>query len=187
LADNKPIRQVDFNKVLSRGDNLMYRNLKCSETLYDHKKMDLYKKREQGILQFANSVVNRGDEQKPFERQKMFSNNTLPCRCRNPESRVTKKEEDAQQESNEKFESVEEMVERIVQDSKTKKLKQNSSSVTKDDAQKEAKKKNRERSSKTLIYDSNQKTYDYQGNPVMVGIDFRNTSLHERRGISLKK
>ena len=68
MADNKPIRQVNFIKQLSRGDNLMYRDLKCSETLYDHKKMDLYKRKEIGILQFTKSVVNRGDEQKPFLR-----------------------------------------------------------------------------------------------------------------------
>ena len=34
---------------------------------------------------------------------------------------------------------------------------------------------------------TNQITHDYQGNPVMVGIDYRNTSLHDKRGITLVK
>ena len=34
---------------------------------------------------------------------------------------------------------------------------------------------------------SNQITFDYQGKPVMVGIDYRTTSLHNRKGISLSK
>jgi hypothetical protein len=40
--------------------------------------MDLYKKKRQGILHFANSIVNRGDENRPFERLLVMSNNTLP-------------------------------------------------------------------------------------------------------------
>ena len=34
---------------------------------------------------------------------------------------------------------------------------------------------------------NNQTSYDVQGNPVMVGIDYRNTSLHNRRGLAHQK
>ena len=36
--------------------------------------------------------MNRGDENKPFERLLQYSNNTLPCRCRNPQTRVPQKD-----------------------------------------------------------------------------------------------
>lgn len=87
LADNKPIRQVDFDKAYHR-DNYVYRDVKCSDSLFENEQMDLYKRKRQGILHFTHSVVNRGDEYRPFERLMQFSNNTLPCRCRNPHTRV---------------------------------------------------------------------------------------------------
>jgi hypothetical protein len=34
LTDNKPIRQIDFTKTVPR-DNLMYRGMSCSDSLYD--------------------------------------------------------------------------------------------------------------------------------------------------------
>ena len=96
LADNKPIRQVDFDKaypLANKWDDFVYKNVKCSDSLFENEQMDLYKKRKQGILHFTNSVVNRGDEYKPHERLMQFANdNTQACRCRNPGSRVTTKD-----------------------------------------------------------------------------------------------
>lgn len=50
LADNKPIRQVDFDKNMNRDDNYVYKNVKCSDPLYEHKYMDRYKRKDMGIL-----------------------------------------------------------------------------------------------------------------------------------------
>ena len=99
LTDNKPIRQVDFNKMPFRDNK--FQDVKCSDALFENKHMDLYKKQRQGILHFTNSVVNRGDESKPFERLKVMSNNTLPCRCRNPVTRIPKNDPPNQFDDNE--------------------------------------------------------------------------------------
>ena len=49
LSDNKPIQQVDFNKMKDR-DNSIYKNVSCSDSLYDHKKhLDLFHPKNAGI------------------------------------------------------------------------------------------------------------------------------------------
>jgi len=43
----------------------------------------IYRK-DQGILHFGKSLVERGDDDRYARKVKDYSNNTLPCHCRNP-------------------------------------------------------------------------------------------------------
>ena len=67
-------------------DEVVYRDTKCSESLYDPKKLSLIKRKERGILHFGKSVIERET------RIKLEPENTIqPCHCRNP-NRFDKKE-----------------------------------------------------------------------------------------------
>jgi len=50
ISDNKPIRRIDFNKLKAR-DNLCYKGISTSDSLYDHRKhLNLGRRKEVGIL-----------------------------------------------------------------------------------------------------------------------------------------
>lgn len=54
-------------------DNSIYKNVSCSDSLYDHKKhLDLFHPKNAGIDQFCKSNVMRHDDQKVFARLKEF-------------------------------------------------------------------------------------------------------------------
>lgn len=73
ISNNKPVRQVDFNKVLPRDDHV-YKQVKCSDTLYEHKHLNLFKPKDVGILQFSSIGSKRGDEEKRMLKLKEYSN-----------------------------------------------------------------------------------------------------------------
>ena len=60
LSSNKPVPMVDFKKTLSR-DDIMYRGIYCSDTLFDMKQLNTVRRGQQGILQFAKIGEKRGD------------------------------------------------------------------------------------------------------------------------------
>jgi hypothetical protein len=73
LSDNKPVRKVDFNLIRAR-DNLCYRDTRCSEQLYEHKKhLNLFHKKDIGILQFGRSNLQRDDDEKRMAKLKEYS------------------------------------------------------------------------------------------------------------------
>jgi hypothetical protein len=73
LSDNKPIRKIDFNLVKAR-DNLCYRGVHTSDSLYDHKKhLNLFHQKEVGILHFAKIGEKRGDAERRLNKLKEFS------------------------------------------------------------------------------------------------------------------
>jgi hypothetical protein len=72
LSDNKPIRMVNFDKNYAR-DNLLYRGVSCSDSLYDHHRhLNLNHKKEPGILQFARIGHKRGDDEKRLRKLMEF-------------------------------------------------------------------------------------------------------------------
>lgn len=49
-------------------DNYVYKNVKCSESLFDKKHLDMTLKKDVGILQFGTIGLNRGDDAKREEK-----------------------------------------------------------------------------------------------------------------------
>ena len=73
ISNNKPVRQVDFNKIRAR-DGLLYRDTKCSDTLFDAQRhMTVNKRKEMGILQFSRIGHLRGDEEKRLAKMKEYA------------------------------------------------------------------------------------------------------------------
>lgn len=68
-----------------KRDDYVYKNVKCSEPLYDHKFMKKIAKKDEGILHFSKSLVERGDDDRYTSKVKEYGDNTLPCHCRNPQ------------------------------------------------------------------------------------------------------
>mmetsp|Transcript_5636 Transcript_5636/g.8900 ORF Transcript_5636/g.8900 Transcript_5636/m.8900 type:complete len:119 (+) Transcript_5636:488-844(+) len=55
-------------------DNLLYRNTKCSDYLYDPRKhMTVNRKKEMGILQFSKIGHLRGDEERRMAKMKEYA------------------------------------------------------------------------------------------------------------------
>ena len=78
MTEHKLVPQVDFDKMKDR-DEVVYKDTKCSESLYEHEKLSLIRKKERGILQFGKSVIER-DTKVILEPL----NTIQPCNCRNP-------------------------------------------------------------------------------------------------------
>lgn len=73
LSDNKPVRQLDFNKMKNR-DDICYKFVKCSDSLFNpNKHLNLFHKKDPGILQFSKSVVDREVEKRMYDRLKEYS------------------------------------------------------------------------------------------------------------------
>lgn len=54
-------------------DDLVYRNTRCSDPLYEHNKhLNLTHKKGQGILDFGRSVVDRYVEERMWARMKQY-------------------------------------------------------------------------------------------------------------------
>lgn len=132
-------------------DDFVYKNVKCSDPLFEREHLDKYKRTKQGILQFTNSVVNRGDENKPFHRLLVYSNNTLKCRCRNANTRVS------ESVKNKNIPGTDDSKEGDADSSTQKKKMKHSSSQVKSDApQGEVpRKRNKERGSNSAVFASN--------------------------------
>ena len=78
LSDHKPVRNIDFDRMKDR-DEVVYRDTKCSDSLYDHSQLNYIKKKHRGILHFGQSVIER-DTKVILEPE----NTTQACHCRNP-------------------------------------------------------------------------------------------------------
>lgn len=69
---------MDFDKNINR-ENICYRdnyryNTRCSESLYNHKQhLNLFHKKDIGILQFTKIGEKRGDEAKRLEKLKEYA------------------------------------------------------------------------------------------------------------------
>ena len=136
---------VDFDKGIAR-DDIMYRGLSCSDSLYDPAKhLNLNHKKEVGILQFARIGNNRGDDEK----------------------RLRKLQE---------FQKQKDIVSDILKDDF-----KGGKSTSKSQGNLTSKK-----GEKPPPRDS-KKAVDFQGNPIMTGVDYRNSSLHYNRGIGLSQ
>lgn len=80
---NAPVPQVDFTKMVERDDRV-YKFVKCSTPLYDHKFMNKTTRKDQGIHHFSKSVVKREDEENYKKKiWKLTDNSFFPCHCSN--------------------------------------------------------------------------------------------------------
>lgn len=68
--------QVDFEKMRTR-DDVVYRDTKCSDALFDFKQLNQVRKTQTGILQFGQSVIER-DTKVVLEAESKVQ----PCHCR---------------------------------------------------------------------------------------------------------
>lgn len=57
-SEYKPIQQIDFDKMIHR-DDIVYRNTKCSDSIFESSKLNVIKKKQRGILHFGKSVLER--------------------------------------------------------------------------------------------------------------------------------
>ena len=52
LSNNKPVRNINFERMKDR-DEVVYRDIKCSDSLFEHSQLNLIKKKRPGILHFG--------------------------------------------------------------------------------------------------------------------------------------
>lgn len=72
ISNNKPIRNVDFAKILAR-DGKMYSNVQLSDSLFEpDRHLNLVKAKDVGILQFSKVGDNRGDLEKRLAKLKEY-------------------------------------------------------------------------------------------------------------------
>lgn len=185
-TEYRPVPQVDFEKMRMR-DDVVYRDTKCSDPLFDPKQLNLVRKKGRGILQFGKSVVER-DTKVVLEPE----NKIQPCHCRNADRFSRRDEPDFD------VDDLDVPLEDIANPDSDPQLRlkpqlQKEKAAAALSSQKPSKRKHKkshkklEPLPKKTYATNNQVTQDYRGNFCMARVDYRTTSLHDRRGLPLEK